>query len=82
MKQLKDFRLNHGYSRKQMAELMDISLSQYDKVEFSQREPSQRFLKKFKQSFPEFDMNIFFEQSQHDLCNLTVQTERRNEAGR
>ena len=82
MKQLKEFRLNHGYSRKQMAEFMNISLSQYDKVEFNQREPSQRFLKKFKQAFPEFDMNIFFEQNQHDLCNTTTQTEEKREVGR
>ena len=78
MKHLKEFRLNHGYSRKQMAELMNISLSQYDKVEFNQREPSQRFLKKFKQSFPEFDMNIFFEQNQHCSCNSTTHPEEKN----
>lgn len=61
MKLVKDFRLNHGYSRKQMADLMNISLSQYDKIEFNQRHPSSNFLKKFKKAFPEFDMNNFFE---------------------
>lgn len=61
MKPVREVRLNHGYSRKQMANLMNISLSQYDKVEFGQRPPSRMFLKKFKQAFPEFDMNIFFE---------------------
>lgn len=61
MKPVKEFRLNHGYSRKQMANLMNISLSQYDKVEYNQRPPSSAFLKKFKQVFPEFDMNIFFD---------------------
>ena len=69
MNLIKDFRLNHGYSRKQMAELMNISLSQYDKVEFNQRPPSNSFLKKFKQAFPEFDMNIFFEINTHNACN-------------
>lgn len=66
MKQVKEFRLNQGYSRQQMANLMNISLSQYDKVEFNQRPPSRAFLKKFKRAFPEFDMNIFFEQSPHN----------------
>ena len=66
MKTIKDFRLNHGYSRKQMATLMSISLSQYNKVEFNQRHPSNNFLKKFKQAFPEFDMNIFFESQNHN----------------
>ena len=69
MNAIKNFRLNRGLSRKQMAELLNISLSQYDKVEFNQRPPSQSFLKKFKQTFPEFDMNIFFEVSLHDSCN-------------
>ena len=68
MKQLKDLRLSRGYSRKQMAALLDVSLSQYDKVEFGQRSASQAFLKKFKRKFPEFDMNIFFEQEMHDSC--------------
>ena len=66
MKQIKEFRLNQGFSRQQMANLMNISLSQYDKVEFNQRPPSRAFLKKFKRAFPEFDMNIFFEQSNHN----------------
>lgn len=66
MKQIKEFRLNQGFSRQQMANLMNISLSQYNKVEFNQRPPSRAFLKKFKRAFPEFDMNIFFEQSNHN----------------
>lgn len=68
MKSVKEFRINHGYSRKQMADLMHISLSQYDKVEFNQRSPSGTFLKKFKKTFPEFDMNIFFEPQNHTKC--------------
>ena len=61
MKQLKDLRLKQGYSRKQMAQLLGISLSQYDKVEFNQRPASRTFLEKFKTTFPDFDMNIFFD---------------------
>lgn len=66
MDAIKNFRLQRGLSRKKMAEILNISLSQYDKVEFNQRPPSQSFLKKFKQAFPEFDMNIFFEVSIHN----------------
>ena len=69
MNAIKKFRLERSFSRKKMAELMDISLSQYDKVEFNQRTPSQSFLRKFKRTFPEFDMNIFFEVQQHNSCN-------------
>ena len=61
MKQLKELRLKQGYSRKQMAQLLGVSLSQYDKVEFNQRPASRTFLKKFKDTFPDFDMNIFFD---------------------
>lgn len=69
MSQIKKYRLSKGYSRKEMADLLNISLSQYDKVEFNQRFPSNTFLKKFKKAFPEFDMNIFFESQKHITCN-------------
>lgn len=66
MKFLKDFRVQHGYSREQMAQKLDISLSLYDKVEFDARTPSKNFLNRFKKVFPDFDMNIFFEQILHE----------------
>ena len=65
MKCLKDFRKEMGYSRKEMAKKLGISQSLYDKVEFDARMPSQNFLNRFKNEFPTFDMNIFFEKSQH-----------------
>ena len=71
MEPIKNFRLNHGYTRKQMANLLNVSISQYDKIEFNQRSPSNAFLKKFKRAFPEFDMNIFFEPQSHIQCKDT-----------
>ena len=62
MNQLQEFRLSYGFSRQKMANLMNISISQYNKVEFKQRAPSYNFLKKLKEVFPKFDVNIFFEQ--------------------
>ena len=60
MKYLKKFRTDKGMSREQMAEKLGVSLSLYDKIEFEARTPSRNFLNRFKQAFPEFDMNIFF----------------------
>ena len=69
MKVLKDFRKQYGYSREQMARMLDISTSLYNKIEFGQRQPSQNFMTKFKAAFPSFDMNIFFTSCKHDSCN-------------
>ncbi len=57
---LKKFRDNHGYSKKQMAEILQISNSLYEKIEYKVRTPSINFLNRFKKAFPDFDMNIFF----------------------
>ena len=62
---LKKFRLEHGFSKLQMAEKLKISGSLYEKVESGIRRPSRNFLKRFKDAFPDFDMNIFFVQSNH-----------------
>ena len=59
MECLKDFRLNHGYSKKQMADILQISNSLYEKIEYGIRQPSRNFLCRFKSVFPNFDMNIF-----------------------
>lgn len=66
MEWLKDFRKKSGFSRKEMAEKLGISQSLYDKVEFNARLPSQNFMNRFKNTFPTFDMNIFFEKTQHE----------------
>ena len=69
MNYLTEFRKEKGFSREQMAQQIGISLSLYDKVEFGARTPSRNFLDRFKKTFPEFDMNIFFGKNTHDSCN-------------
>lgn len=63
MECLKIFRETNGYSIKGMAEKLAISKSLYEKVEYGVRTPSSNFLNRFKQVFPDFDMNIFFSNS-------------------
>ena len=57
---LKDFREGLGYSKSQLASALGISTSLYEKIEWGIRAPSRHFLFRFKQTFPTFDMNIFF----------------------
>lgn len=61
MEALERFRKEKGYSKEQMAKILGISCSFYEKVEGGQRNISGNFLKKLKEQFPEFDVNIFFE---------------------
>jgi transcriptional regulator with XRE-family HTH domain len=68
MDALKKFRNEKQLSREQMAQILDISVSLYNKVEFDARTPSSNFLKRFKSAFPNFDMNIFFVNQQHKTC--------------
>jgi len=63
MEFLKAFRKEKGLTTKQMAIALKISNSLYEKVEGNFRTPSQNFLRRFKKTFPDVDMNIFFEQS-------------------
>ena len=62
MEMLKQFRLQNKLSLRQMAELMNVSLSMYEKVEYGKREPSREFLLDVKRAFPQFDMNELFEE--------------------
>lgn len=66
MECLKSFRAAQGLTRKQMAERLGVSMSMYDKVEYSDREPSRNFLNRFKEAFPNFDMNLFFGTELHE----------------
>lgn len=56
---LKDFRLKKNKTKQEMADLIDISLSMYEKLESNQRKPSVDTIKKFKDAFKDFDTNIF-----------------------
>lgn len=68
MEFLKAFRKRKGLTAKQMATALKISSSLYEKVEGDFRSPSQNFLSRFKQTFPDVDMNIFFEPQNHNTC--------------
>lgn len=57
-----DFRYKQGKSVVEFAEILDISYDFYYKIERNKRNPSYNFLLKFKQQFPEADIDkIFFE---------------------
>nr|DAZ36331.1 MAG TPA: helix-turn-helix domain protein [Caudoviricetes sp.] len=60
MEWLKSFRNENGYTLDEMAEILGISKSLYEKIEYNDREPSRNFLTKFKKAFPDVDMNVFF----------------------
>lgn len=62
METLREFRESLGYSKQEIADALHISKSFYEKIEWGIREPSHNFLRRFKKSFPTFDMNIFFEE--------------------
>lgn len=66
MEFLKSFRREKGLTTKQMADAIKISSSLYEKVECNFRTPSRNFLNKFKQAFPDVDMNIFFTNQNHN----------------
>ena len=65
MEYLKEFRKGRNLSQEKMAELLDVSLSLYTKIESENRKPSREFMNKFKTAFPDFDMNIFCADALH-----------------
>ena len=66
MKVLIDFRQSYGKTPKEMADIIGVSLSYYEKVEYDQKRPSRDFLIKFKRAFPTFDIDLFFAEWLHD----------------
>lgn len=57
---LQDFRISQGKSRAEMATILGISLSFYEKIELGDRNISSNFIRKLKEKFPIVDVNIFF----------------------
>ena len=74
MKCLAEFRASQGFTCKQMAEKLGISLVLYNAVEYDQRPPSRNFMARFKKAFPSYDINIFFDEL---LFNLNRKGERK-----
>ena len=46
MRNLREYRINNGFTRRLMAELLGISISHYDKLERGERNPSANVLAK------------------------------------
>lgn len=62
MKELIDYRKAIGKTQREMAELLNISYSMYQKLEYGIVKPSIETMKKFRETFKDFDINIFLKQ--------------------
>ena len=62
------FRKNSKKSISEMAEIIGLSASYYEKIERGDRMPSFNFLVKFKSSFPNIDTEQFFLTQNHTKC--------------
>ncbi len=64
MNELIHFRKNLNKTRKEMAEILGVSKSLYEKIETRERNPSYHFILNFKKTFPTADIErIFFMQT-------------------
>ena len=62
MEFLKEFRSSQELTIQEFADNIKVSKSLYEKVESGARKPSREFLSKLKLKYPQFDVNIFFNQ--------------------
>lgn len=60
LEKLKQFRQTSGLSKVDMAHLLKVSLSYYEKIESGERNPSYNFISRFFRKFPESDINALF----------------------
>lgn len=67
MEELKKFRESTGMSPEDFAKHIKVSLSLYQKVETGNRRPSREFTEKLKRSYPQFDVNVFYENTLHTV---------------
>lgn len=73
MRSLKKFRVEKRMSKNEIAHLLGVSLSFYDKIERGERNPSYSFICKFKSTFPSSDTDvIFFGNESHNLCSSII----------
>lgn len=61
MNALIEFRNEQNLTQKEIAKKIKVSKSYYEKVEKGFKKPGRGFLEKFKEAFPDIDMNIFFD---------------------
>ncbi|MCI8346583.1 MAG: helix-turn-helix transcriptional regulator [Bacilli bacterium] len=60
---LKEFRLKKEKTQQEMADLVGITQSMYEKLEYNERKPSVETIQKFKTVFKDFESEIFLEQN-------------------
>lgn len=66
---LVDFRNSKKMSQKELADKLGVSQSLYSKIELGFRNPSYNFIAKFKEVFPEQNIDkIFFNLDVHKVC--------------
>lgn len=71
MKILKELRLLHGYTQKQMAEALDLTPGYYQMLESGQRRLNGDILILLKKAFPEFDINKLFQLETQEYSSQT-----------
>ena len=75
MKRLKEFRRSKGLTQKELAELMDITLSMYEKVERGKTGASAAFMRRLKRVFEDVDIEYIFFGT--DSNNIAVDSEKK-----
>lgn len=55
------FREKQQLTQAEMASVLLVSYSLYQKIENGEREPTIKFIKKFKKKFPKISADVFFE---------------------
>lgn len=69
MNKLLEFRNKLNKSTTEMALIIGVSKSYYEKIEYKERNPSYNFITKFKRAFPNADVDkIFFAHQSHTTC--------------
>lgn len=58
---LKDFRIKKKKTQQEMADLVGITKSMYEKLEYNERKPSIETIQRFKKAFKDFEPNIFLQ---------------------
>ncbi len=66
METIKELREQLGLTMEEQAKKLGMSVSMYEKIEYGYREPSKKFIEKFKLVYPYIDINIFFESKVHN----------------
>lgn len=60
MEKLREFRIEKGLTQEEMAKLLHITLSMYEKVERGRAGASAAFMRRLKAVFPEANIDLLF----------------------